>query len=277
MLDTSRAHEIREALRSGIMTGKYPIGDRLPPERVLVHDFKVSRDTVRRALQDLEAQYYIQRRGAAGTFVLDWRRQGPENQLNGADDGHDHRPKKKPQLRWLEAEARQLRYRLYRSIPPNGKVLYFEQPILTPADTFEAEHLEVPERSLVMRRFRTIGTVQDVPYEEVTSYYPGKPFVELFESGIDEISLQQWLTENYEPRASRITEQILVRVEGPLTQGSISMLHLGDIWYDIFRTVRDDAGHILQFDTVHVPAEFCRLTYEFDARAYAVPENESSE
>lgn len=60
---------VYEDLRVRITEGKLQPGQRLPPERQLVEEFAVSRPTVTRALNDLAAEGYIQRRGRSGSYV----------------------------------------------------------------------------------------------------------------------------------------------------------------------------------------------------------------
>jgi GntR family transcriptional regulator len=59
-------------LRDQIRRGSISPGDALPTEHGLGEQFGVSRITVRRALQDLTEQGYVERRHGRGTFVSDW-------------------------------------------------------------------------------------------------------------------------------------------------------------------------------------------------------------
>lgn len=62
-------HRVFSVLRSGIVSGRYADGSYLPGEDVLTRQFGVSRATVRRAMQSLEAQGLIERRQGRGTRV----------------------------------------------------------------------------------------------------------------------------------------------------------------------------------------------------------------
>lgn len=66
---SSLHHQIFSVLRSGIMSGRYPKDSLLPGEAAMMDMFGVSRATVRRALQTLEADGMIQRRQGKGTKV----------------------------------------------------------------------------------------------------------------------------------------------------------------------------------------------------------------
>ena len=60
---------ISRKLLADISSGKYGPGDRLPSETQLVKTFRVSRPTIARGLQDLEAEGLIERRAGSGTYV----------------------------------------------------------------------------------------------------------------------------------------------------------------------------------------------------------------
>lgn len=64
-----RYEEIARDLRERIARGEYAASGRLPAERALMQEFRVQRDTVRRALEVLEAERRIFRDTTRGTFV----------------------------------------------------------------------------------------------------------------------------------------------------------------------------------------------------------------
>ncbi len=61
-----------DTLFAKIKAGEYPADTRLPSERSLAADLGVSRNTVREALDVLEAHSIIRRRAGSGSFVI-WR------------------------------------------------------------------------------------------------------------------------------------------------------------------------------------------------------------
>jgi len=71
---TPRYEAIYCALRDRIRTGRYPVGDKLPPELDLCAEFRASRHTLREAIRRLTEQGLVARRPGAGTTVL--RRSG---------------------------------------------------------------------------------------------------------------------------------------------------------------------------------------------------------
>ncbi len=70
MLDKSpKYRQVLDALRSEILSGRYPAGARLPSEADLVKRFGASRITVGRAVRELGHEGLIDRRAGSGTFV----------------------------------------------------------------------------------------------------------------------------------------------------------------------------------------------------------------
>jgi len=65
------AKEVEAQIRESIISGKFKIGDKLPPEREMVEQFQVSRVTVREALRNIESLglISIKRGGQAGAYV----------------------------------------------------------------------------------------------------------------------------------------------------------------------------------------------------------------
>ena len=61
---------IREELEQMIRTGTYPPGSKLPSEPELISNFRASRGTIRRALNELEQHGIIARRSGDGTYVI---------------------------------------------------------------------------------------------------------------------------------------------------------------------------------------------------------------
>jgi GntR family transcriptional regulator, transcriptional repressor for pyruvate dehydrogenase complex len=70
------AEEIVEQLRSLILTGQYPPGSKLPPERELAKSLGVNRASLREALKKLEHLGLVRIRQGDGTRVLDFMETG---------------------------------------------------------------------------------------------------------------------------------------------------------------------------------------------------------
>ena len=63
-------HQLLEILRTQIITGEIPPGSRLPTEDALIENYGISRGTVRRAIDQLEAEKLIRTEHGVGSFVL---------------------------------------------------------------------------------------------------------------------------------------------------------------------------------------------------------------
>ena len=74
-------------LRDAVLSGRYEVGARLPPERTLAEDFEVGRASVRTALTQLAAKGLLQPRQGSGYTVLDWRDAKAGISLLGELDG----------------------------------------------------------------------------------------------------------------------------------------------------------------------------------------------
>lgn len=62
--------KITNEIRHQIDSGKYLSGDKLPPERKFCEEFRVSRITIRQALEKLEDLNIIARKQGKGTYIL---------------------------------------------------------------------------------------------------------------------------------------------------------------------------------------------------------------
>lgn len=65
------SHWLREALRSGIVSGMLGRGQRMPATREIARHYGLSRGTVLTAIDDLKAEGYIRGVPGSGTFVCD--------------------------------------------------------------------------------------------------------------------------------------------------------------------------------------------------------------
>jgi GntR family transcriptional regulator len=72
-------------LRAKILDGTLPEGEQVPTETALAAEFKVSRQTIRRAFQDLVADGLVERTRGRGTFVRG-RASGYIRQVGSIDD-----------------------------------------------------------------------------------------------------------------------------------------------------------------------------------------------
>ena len=74
--------EVAEQLKKDIFSGKYPVGSMLPTENELEEMFGVSKITVRKAIELLATDEYVEKKSGRGTTVLSNR---PYNRLSKAE------------------------------------------------------------------------------------------------------------------------------------------------------------------------------------------------
>jgi len=79
-----RAADLAAQLVEAISTGSLPVEAKLPTERVLAEEHQLSRNTVRRVLEELEGEGWIYRHVGRGTFVR--ARNGAETAPSDAAD-----------------------------------------------------------------------------------------------------------------------------------------------------------------------------------------------
>lgn len=65
-----------DQLRGEILSGRFAVGSRLPPERELAETLGINRQTLRSAIGRLEGEGLLLPRQGSGITVLDWRRSG---------------------------------------------------------------------------------------------------------------------------------------------------------------------------------------------------------
>lgn len=270
-LDTpaTRVFLVIRDIQTRITGGKYAIGDKLPSERELVAELNASRNTIRKAIHTLEEWGYVQRQGTAGTIVLDWQEANipnpggyPSLVESSAQEGLAEEQAAAVQAAGLEGSQR---IQVPQSLEPVGILLHAEPPSLLSAVGPEAVWLEVPSRSLVMRRYRVVGTSERVPYQTILSYYPSREFIDLFHHGLDDAALQDWLSKHYEPRAKRIRDRLRWHRTFRRYWGPFDFTRHDDTLVIIDRQVRDAEDRVLQFDHIVMPAAFGNLLYEYDA------------
>ena len=75
----SRYNEIYQTLKERIETGDYPFQELIPSENTLVQEFDCSRNTLRRAVQALSAEGYVQSMQGRGVRVI-WQKR-PSSQF----------------------------------------------------------------------------------------------------------------------------------------------------------------------------------------------------
>lgn len=71
MTNSMKYKKLQHALKSELASGKFPVGSRFYTEREIMEKYQVSSITVARALKEMTADGYFERKRKLGTFVLE--------------------------------------------------------------------------------------------------------------------------------------------------------------------------------------------------------------
>jgi GntR family transcriptional regulator len=141
--------QVADALREEIRAGTYRPGDRLPSERELVDQFRVSVNTVRAAVVQLRTEGLVESHRGRGVFVAD--------QLP---------------VRRLSTDITEARG-FYSMLDRIGKQPATRTTVERgPASVEVADQLQVEVGAEVVIRARVLGTEGDPPVGLATSYFP---------------------------------------------------------------------------------------------------------
>jgi GntR family transcriptional regulator len=179
---------IEKILKEMIEGIEYEPGDQIPSERELAEKFNASRMTIRRVVEKLTAQGYLERRSTSGTFVC------------------------KPEVtRTLSSMVVQS---LSRQVRGEGgtvesKLLLFDE-IPAPAKVAKLLHIKRGEIVFFIRRLRLTG---GLPFCIEYSYLPKEPFNELTEENVQgQNSLYQFLHQRYGIVPSSSSDKLKISV-----------------------------------------------------------------
>lgn len=162
----------------------YRCGDFLPPEQQLADRFQVNRHTLRRAVDELVKQGWLQRRPGVGTLVL-------------------MRPYDYP----LHAQSRFSQNLLEQGSHPTSELLAAD---LIPCNSAVAQALSCTEGQLIIH-LRTLRRVNNVPLSVIDHYLPNLdwwPALQQFESG----SLHSFIEQHFAQPLVRSQTRISARL-----------------------------------------------------------------
>ncbi len=218
-IEPSKTQRIYLLLKEQILKGAIPAGQRLPSEPALAVSHKLSRVTIRRALEGLERDGLIRRQPGAGTFVLDGSaRKGVVGDLSNM-------------LAHLVAMGR----------ATQAHLLDFGYSIPTPA-VAEALKLDPGERVQHSVRLRLID---ETPFSHLTAYVPeriGSTYSE------DELATTPLLTllERSGVVADKASQVVTATLAGPEIAGLLRV-EIGSPLISMTRVVFDDRGRGVEY------------------------------
>ena len=218
-IEPSKTQRIYLLLKEQILKGTLPPGHRLPSEPQLALAHRLSRVTIRRALEGLERDGLIRRQPGAGTFVLDnSSRKGVVGDLSNM-------------LAHLVALGRATRARLLSfsySLPPAAV----------------AEALKLGEGERVQHSVR-VRLIDDTPFSHLTTFVPERVGITYNEADLSSTPLLS-LLERSGVIADKANQTISATLAGPEI-AEVLEVEVGSPLIAMTRVVFDDHGRGVEY------------------------------
>lgn len=255
--ELGRADRIVDTLETEIREGELREGEKLPSERELVERFKISRMTVRKALQTLVGEGLVASYPGRGYFVVGLRERLQEH--------HGESILTAPEAPSIAAAELQrsrsfLKYMEQRKRTPG--VEFLDPPALVAADAEIAEHLRLDKNELVLRRYR-LQLADKLPYRLIESYYPADLFGELIGTDIGDKPLFTWLQERHGLSVVHAKEVLIARLARS-SERQLLRLSPGTPVVAFERTVFAHTGRPVEWAHITAVAGLYIFSYEYD-------------
>ena len=210
--------QLQEVLKDDIQNGRLKPGDQLPPERELSEQFRMSRMTVRQALNQLVNDGLLFRVQGKGTFVA--------------------RPKITQNLWQLSSFTEDM---LSRGMKPGAVVI--EQEIIH-ADHKLAEYFQL-EKDMRLIKIRRLRTADGEPIALETTHLPYHAFSGILEKDLQG-SLYELLAREYSIVLVRARQSIEARDARPLEAGLLKIPEKTPVLI-IERLSYDNNMHVIEY------------------------------
>ena len=261
MESTGKAEYIAEKLKEQILEGKLLEKSKLPSERQLSEQYRVSRMTVRRALQTLEGEGLVVRNPVDSTLFVG----GERDRLHRVQGSESV-----AEFGSLIMEAEELRQHrsFYKEVEATGRkpgIRWIEQPALVAASPEIAGQLELQEGALVFKRHR-LQLVDAIPYRIIKSYYPADLFGELLTTNIGDKPLFDWLQERHGLVVTRAREDLIARLANT-DERRLLQISANAPLVAFNRKVWANSGRVVEW--ANISAVATRYTFSYE---YRIPE-----
>ncbi|MBM7644148.1 GntR family transcriptional regulator [Scopulibacillus daqui] len=180
-------HQLKEILRENIESSQWRPGELIPSENQLQKEYKISRNTVKKALDDLVAEGLLHRIQGKGTFVA--------------------KPKLDQSLSSFYSFSKVMEA---KGLEPKDIIISINT---TEADPNISEHLNLPEGASVITLER-LRCAREEPIILETSYIPQNIIPELDKEKIQKYSLYEYMQKEYGvivTNAKEMFEPVLIR------------------------------------------------------------------
>jgi GntR family transcriptional regulator len=214
-------HQLKEILKEGITSGKWSAGELVPSEHLLQSEYKVSRNTVQKAINELVQEGFLLRKQGKGTFAAT--------------------PKLEQSLTGFYSFSEAM---LSRGITPRVSIISLAE---SPATDTAARFLQIASGEMLTTLTRVRYADQE-PIMVETSYVPVSVAPGLLSKNLGESALYSVLSNDYGvfvKKAKEMFEPVLIR------EWESKWLEV-KIGYPALLLDR------IAYDTTGKPVEFCR-------------------
>jgi GntR family transcriptional regulator len=225
VLDTSSViplyHQLKEILKENIESGVWKPGDMIPSENQLMQEYSISRNTIKKAIENLVQEGALNRIQGKGTFVS--------------------RPKIEQSLSGFYSFSKVMKT---QGLTTKDVINSVQEVLVKPSI---AKNLQLKEEEHVMELMR-VRYVEDEPMILETSYIPAKYFPNLTWDLLKQNSLYDLMQKEYGiivTKAKEMFEPVLIRSY----ESEVLQVEEG---YPALLLDR------IAYDSSEMPVEFCR-------------------
>lgn len=226
--------QLKQNIKDGMNSGEYPPGSKLPNEVELCEMFGISRITVRRAIQELAEEGFLDRKQGKGTFVKRNKMARELINVNGFTDFSKQIGKN-----------------------PSKKTLICEE---TKADKEIADSLEISIGSPVLKLARVMFIDQE-PFLIDLAHYSLERFPNLLERIHQHTSSYEVLEKiyNVDIKNSK-SKKVITAIQANQEDSENLDCEIGDTLFNIYKTVYDHDGVPIHTSNFKVPASLVAFT-----------------
>lgn len=230
-----KKHEIiKEDLLDKILSGYYEVGSLIPKEIDLTKEYDVSRPTVRRAIQTLVSEGYLERKQRIGTKVV----------------------RKKIYQEFTQSLSSFNTEMLQKGLTPSTKVISFKE-VIPNEEVKAALSLEEDEKVYRLVRLR-FG--DDDPVVIVTTYLPATILPDLMEYDFEEVSLYA-LLEKMGFKVKTISRILEISYADTLTSELLNINENEALFY--FKSIgRTDKNIPVEYSLARYPSDINTFKFE---------------
>jgi GntR family transcriptional regulator len=238
----TKIDEVVEALNARLARGYYVAGQRLPAERELAEELKVSRVTIRAALQRLQAENLIDIVPRGGAFV----RSSSFKAVVGSG---------------AELEQAGTFVHMMEQLGRQAVIRFLEPSSIRAAGDEIGGKMHIDANTPVLRR-RRLYLVDRVPYRILDSYYLASLFGDLLGKDEGDIPTSRWLLEHKGVTAAHASDRLQCRMPSA-EEAKILNISRGQPVVEMARWVWDDHETLFEYTHIVANGALHELSYSY--------------